>query len=91
MITLLRNNGVQVLWKLKTQTAKDQDDDTATKILQAEVEAGRVRIVSWLKADPSAILRSGSIVCSVHHGGANSYFEAVEYVGPFHHLGVFPG
>ena len=36
-----------------------------------------VRITDWLIAEPISILKSGGIVCSVNHGGANSYFEAV--------------
>ncbi|KAI0187301.1 hypothetical protein EV127DRAFT_344776 [Xylaria flabelliformis] len=68
---------VQVLWKLKPEAASQEGGQENLKtILGKELEAGRVRIENWLKADPVAILRSGHIVCSVHHGGANSYFEA---------------
>jgi UDP:flavonoid glycosyltransferase YjiC (YdhE family) len=74
---------VQVLWKLKTEAASGNDGmESLRSILGQELENGRVRIESWLKADPVAILRSGHIVCAVHHGGANSYYEAAWYVFP---------
>ncbi|TVY67503.1 Glycosyltransferase sdnJ, partial [Lachnellula suecica] len=42
-----------------------------------EVEAGRVKILEWLSVDPLAVLQSGDVVCSVHHGGSNSFHEAL--------------
>jgi hypothetical protein len=36
-------------------------------------------IAKWPKAAPSEIVRSGNVVCSVHHGGSSSYFEALRY------------
>ncbi|KAI1261793.1 UDP-Glycosyltransferase/glycogen phosphorylase [Xylariaceae sp. FL1019] len=68
---------IQVLWKLKPEaTSEKGGQDNLDSILGKEIKNGRVRIEKWLKADPVAILRSGHVVCSVHHGGANSYFEA---------------
>ncbi|KAI0458272.1 hypothetical protein F5B21DRAFT_460430 [Xylaria acuta] len=68
---------IQVLWKLKTEETSEGDGKESLKaILGEEIENGRVRIESWLKPDPAAILRSGHVICAVHHGGANSYFEA---------------
>ncbi|KAK0716106.1 hypothetical protein B0H67DRAFT_515661 [Lasiosphaeris hirsuta] len=58
----------QVLWKLQS--------DTVPKIPPAI--APRVRIMSWLPGHPAAILTaSPSIVAYVHHGGSNSFHEAV--------------
>jgi hypothetical protein len=73
---------IQILCKLKTQVLHEPLIETKTEIdisevLGRELESGRVRIESWLKADPLAILKSGNIICSVHHGGSNSYQEAV--------------
>lgn len=70
---------MQVLWKLKKQ------GDYATivpgckmyDILGPEIEADQVRVIDWLLAEPLTILQTESILCSVHHGGANSYNEAV--------------
>jgi hypothetical protein len=41
-----------------------------------EIQAGRVRVVDWLTLDPLALLMEGNVMCSVHHGGANSFFES---------------
>lgn len=72
---------IQVLWKLKREaTSEKSGQENLDSILGQFIESGRVRIESWLNADPVAILRSGHIACSVHHGGANSYFEATWYV-----------
>jgi hypothetical protein len=65
---------VQVLWKLKTDKNNAVD---VNEILRKELDEGRVRIESWLKPEPSAIAAHKNIVCSVHHGGANSYYETI--------------
>ncbi|KAI0401914.1 hypothetical protein F4802DRAFT_618296 [Xylaria palmicola] len=76
-VLLDARSDIQVLWKLKTEEQSEGDGKESLKtILGEEIESGRVRIESWLKPDPVAILRSGHVVCAVHHGGANSYFEA---------------
>ncbi|KAK8043074.1 hypothetical protein PG994_013557 [Apiospora phragmitis] len=46
-------------------------------VLEEEIDADRVRIVPWLHPEPSAILAEPNVICSVHHGGANSFLEAV--------------
>ncbi|RDW56481.1 glycosyltransferase family 1 protein [Coleophoma crateriformis] len=67
---------IQILWKLKPKSSfKKEINDIVQKLLFKELNEGRVRIESWLQAEPLAILESGHIICSVHHGGANSYFE----------------
>lgn len=72
---------IQVLWKLKAESSSEKvGQESLNSILGRDIQDGRVRIENWLKADPVAILRSGHVVCSVHHGGANSYFEATWYV-----------
>lgn len=38
---------------------------------------GRLIIVEWMKADPIVILRTGKIGLAIHHGGSNSYHEAL--------------
>ena len=64
---------LQVLWKLRS---KDSVGDSLSEVLGKEMKSKRVRIESWLAADPLAIMQSGNIVCSVHHGGGNSFYEA---------------
>lgn len=74
---------VQVLWKLPRHPHDDDGDDvyaSAIRSLEAETQAGRVRILPWLDVEPLAILETGQIACSVHHGGANSWYEAIQWV-----------
>jgi hypothetical protein len=68
---------IQVLWKLKNATSLK---DTLDEVLGQEVKLGRVKIEAWINADPISILETGHIVCAVHHGGANSFFEVAWYV-----------
>jgi UDP:flavonoid glycosyltransferase YjiC (YdhE family) len=75
-VILDRRPDIQVLWKLKD--AK-RYTDTIDGILGQEVKLGRVKIEAWINADPISILETGHIVCAVHHGGANSFFEAAWY------------
>ncbi|KJZ74533.1 hypothetical protein HIM_06129 [Hirsutella minnesotensis 3608] len=76
-IDVLRGDSkLQVLWKLK----RDREDGSAWEVedtLAPYIESDRVKIVSWIKAEPASILGSGHVVCAVHHCGANSYYEAV--------------
>ncbi|KAH7031684.1 family 1 glycosyltransferase [Microdochium trichocladiopsis] len=71
--------GLQVIWKLRKYGDYDIKDPKCAMydILGAEMEADRVRIEKWFIPEPLSILQSGHIVCSVHHGGANSFNEAV--------------
>ena len=74
---------IQVLWKLPKHP-HDQDEIYNQSItpLQKELDSDQVRILSWFQVEPLAMLQTGQIVCSVHHGGANSWYEAVQYVLP---------
>jgi UDP:flavonoid glycosyltransferase YjiC (YdhE family) len=36
----------------------------------------RFRIVDWIDVDPGEVLMHKNVVAYVHHGGANSYYEA---------------
>jgi len=62
----------QVLWKLRYEWETSD----------AFIDSGSVRIVPWIQADIIAVLETGKIVAYIHHGGANSYFEACKYVTP---------
>ncbi|ODA80786.1 hypothetical protein RJ55_03745 [Drechmeria coniospora] len=67
---------LQVLWKLKKRGEYDvAGASPVSNALGQHKEC--VRIVSWIEAAPISILASGHVVCSVNHGGANSYFDAV--------------
>ncbi|EXU97601.1 UDPGT family protein [Metarhizium robertsii] len=65
---------IQVLWKLNKG---DKSGGDYAPLHQKIGYHDRVRIVDWLLAEPISILTSGAVICSVNHGGANSYFEAV--------------
>lgn len=76
---------LRVLWKLKRPAGADYDWDSKSamyQILGPELACDRVRIESWLAAEPGAITESGHAILSVNHGGANSWNEAVWYVHP---------
>ncbi|KAH6680076.1 UDP-glucoronosyl and UDP-glucosyl transferase [Plectosphaerella plurivora] len=67
---------LQVLWKLK----RVETGEAGLAKIHASIGEEflpLVRITSWLKPDPIAILQTGSIVCAVSHGGANSSWEAL--------------
>lgn len=70
----------QVLWKLASYPGDVElaaRNSAVWSVFGDKLDDDRVRIVSWLESSPLAILRSGKIGCSVHHGGASSYNEAV--------------
>ncbi|KAH8879605.1 glycosyltransferase family 1 protein [Thozetella sp. PMI_491] len=70
---------LQILWKLK----KKQEYGVSApgcrihEVLSKELDQDRVRIVGWVTAEPVAVLQTGQVICSVNHGGANSFAEAV--------------
>lgn len=78
------SSGYQILWKVKQEGSKGKEAlswegewAAVRETLQPELESDRVRITSWVEADPCSILQSGHVVCSVHQGGANSHNEAL--------------
>ncbi|GAB0136192.1 hypothetical protein EsDP_00004504 [Epichloe bromicola] len=71
---------MQCLWKLRAYQQcppSEKSDQEAHDILGVYLKEDRVRMVDWLDASPLSLLETGHIVCTVHHGGANSYNEAV--------------
>ena len=77
--TLLGSTDVQVLWKFNKRV--DFPDDFLAD-LKEEIDSKRLRLEKWIKPDPAALLETGNIALSVHHGGANCYHEAVGFVLP---------
>jgi 2-acylglycerol O-acyltransferase 1 len=70
---------VQILWKLpKHPSDADNVYDEAVKPLEHEIRSDNVRVCPWLVVEPLAMLETGQIACSVHHGGANSWYEAIQ-------------
>lgn len=75
----------QVLWKLPRPAASTSPsgkitDPEALEILSYFLDQDRLRTVTWLPMEPSCLLQSGHVKCVVHHGGANSYHEAIRFV-----------
>ncbi|KAI1861171.1 hypothetical protein JX265_009790 [Neoarthrinium moseri] len=80
---VLEQTDLQVLWKFQKYTNdanlthRLEYDDTFLEPLRPFLDRGRVRTQTWLSADPTALLKTGHIVVSVHHGGSGCYHEAV--------------
>ncbi|KAK6834996.1 hypothetical protein PG987_009690 [Apiospora arundinis] len=64
----------KVLWKFSPNPGLSMDFRAP---LEEYVAQGRLRISPWLTIDAIAMFETGQIVASVHHGGANSYHEAL--------------
>jgi hypothetical protein len=73
--------------KTKTENYTDTFDPTSLDAITPEIQTGRVKITEWMSVDPLAVLQSGHIICSVHHGGSNSFHEALRY---YSLLSIFP-
>ncbi|KAI3542384.1 hypothetical protein CABS01_15216 [Colletotrichum abscissum] len=70
---VLRRTSVQVLWKMNTRL----DDKEWRPLVEEFIANDRLRVLKWLTVDPAALLETGDIIASVHHGGANCYHEAL--------------
>ena len=73
---LERVENVQVLWKMPVLQDKGGDWVDVIK-KKVEVEGRRVRIEQWISAEMAAVLASETVIAAIHHGGANSYHEAL--------------
>ncbi|KAK7448563.1 hypothetical protein CaCOL14_011792 [Colletotrichum acutatum] len=72
---VMERTDVQVLWKLnRAASLKDED---WKPLVDKFIRNDRLRVSKWLTVDPTALLETGDIVVSVHHGGANCYHEAI--------------
>ncbi|KAL2808805.1 hypothetical protein BJX63DRAFT_424316 [Aspergillus granulosus] len=70
---------IQVLWKLKPDHREGASDWVAAALtgILDEILDKRVWIEAWLPVEPISILQNRNVRCMVHHGGANSYNEAI--------------
>lgn len=71
---------IQILWKIKPSSGTTFEDTPLPDNLRTAVAEGQVRVESWLAVEPICILTSGHVKCMVHHGGSNSYHEAIRSV-----------
>ncbi|KAI1102904.1 glycosyltransferase family 1 protein [Jackrogersella minutella] len=68
-----RHPGIQILWKCP-KPSKEED----VPAVDADLFGDRIRIITWLPSTPVACLTaSKSVLAYVHHGGSNSFHEAV--------------
>ena len=67
----------QVLWKTRNKAKLQHVIDEE---LENESVKERFRIVEWIDADPGEVMKHRNVVVYVHHGGANSYYEAARLV-----------
>jgi hypothetical protein len=82
----LEHTDSQVLWKFRKYSPDQLGDqgfhisysDGFLEPLQPFIDADRVKLTEWLAADPTALMKTGHVVASVHHGGAGCYHEAIE-------------
>ena len=70
-----RDSGIQFFWKL---SGKDEFEDLIEELLANPRDRERFRIVDWIHADPAAVMNHSNVIVSIHHGGANSYYEAAQ-------------
>jgi len=68
---------MQVLWKLPRAEPQSASQGQTLEYLSTEISEGRVRTMPWLPVEPICILQSGRVECIVHHGGANTFYEAI--------------
>lgn len=71
---VLKAENVQILWKMRKS---GEFSDEFLEPAKTYIENGRLRLESWLDIDPVSLFNTGDIVASVHHGGANCYYEAL--------------
>lgn len=69
---------MQVLWKLPRAEPQSTSQEGTLECLSTEISEGRVRTMPWLPVEPICILQSGRVECIVHHGGANTFHEAIK-------------
>lgn len=63
----------RVLWKLPHHSSFN---DIIDELLPRVEDKERFMIVDWVPVDPFSIMTHRNVMALVHHGGANSYFEA---------------
>ena len=71
---LNRRPDIQILWKLQHDRSVPR---WRLDWVSKDLFRGRVWIEEWLPVEPICILLSGHVNCVVHHGGSNSYHEAI--------------
>jgi hypothetical protein len=71
---VLRRTDAQVIWKFVKNGQYKKD---VLEPLQPYISNGRLRLFDWQTVDRMALLETGNIVSSIHHGGSNCYHETI--------------
>ncbi|ORX36356.1 hypothetical protein BD324DRAFT_490775 [Kockovaella imperatae] len=71
-VVLRQRPDLRVLWKV--QAIGNVDLGVLNGVVEDKT---RIKIVSWLKPMPIALLQSGNVAVFVNHGGSNSYHEGL--------------
>ena len=67
------DSNTQFLWKLSNKSELESLIDEA---LKDPMDKERFKIFEWFEADPASIMKHPNVIAYIHHGGANSYYEA---------------
>jgi hypothetical protein len=67
---LLQNIDIQVLWKISKRGEYSQD---VVQDAGHEIKEGSLRLENLLGVEPAAMIETGNIAASVHHGCTNSW------------------
>jgi hypothetical protein len=68
-----RESNTQFLWKFPD---KSKFESLIEEALKDPKDKERFKIVDWFEADPASIMKHPNVTAYIHHGGANSYYEA---------------
>ena len=67
------DSNTQFLWKLFN---KSKFESLIEEALKNPRDKERFKIVDWFEADPASIMKHPNVIAYIHHGGANSFYEA---------------
>lgn len=65
----------RIIWRFRKEG--EWDEKPALAPLKGFIKNGRAQVLPWLEIDPTSLLMTGYVDLVVHHGGGNSYHEAV--------------
>ena len=76
LVPVFESTDAQVLWKFR-KTGHYESENRFREPVEKYIQSGRLRLEEWLHVDPVSLMNTGLITVSVHHGGANCYYETV--------------
>ena len=76
LVTVFESTDAQVLWKFR-KVGHYESENGFREPVDKYIQSGRLRLEKWLDVDPVSLMNTGHITLSVHHRGANCYYETV--------------